>query len=96
MNQTTVQMLIFWVVIIVVFYLLLFLPEKKKQKKFDKMVHDLKVGDEIITRGGIYGRISNLQDDYMIIESGLEKTKIKVTRNSVSSVIESKPEEEKQ
>ena len=32
----------------------------------------------------------------MIIESGLEKTKIKVTRNSVSSVIESKPEEEKQ
>ena len=60
MNQTTVQMLIFWVVIIVVFYLLLFLPEKKKQKKFDKMVHDLKVGDEIITRGGIYGRISNL------------------------------------
>jgi preprotein translocase subunit YajC len=82
-----------WILLIVVFYLLLFLPEQRKNKKFKAMVSSLKVGDEILTRGGIYGKIINLQDDYMVIESGAEKTRLKVLRNAVGSIVSSKEEE---
>lgn len=79
-----------WVAVLVVFYLLLILPEQKKQKKFKAMVDALGVGDEILTRSGIYGKIVNLKDDYMIIESGAEKTRLKMARVSVASVTSSK------
>lgn len=84
--QQALTALIPWIAVLAVFYLLIIMPEQKKQKKFKSMVDSLKVGDEIITRGGIYGKVVNLKDDYMIIESGAEKTKLKITRSSVSSV----------
>lgn len=84
-----------WILVFVVFYLLLILPEQRKQKKFRSMVDALKVGDEILTRGGIFGRIVNLQDDYMVIESGAEKTRLKITRSAVSSVIKTETTEAK-
>lgn len=92
-QQAAWMQIVLWVVVLGVFYLMLILPEQKKQKKFNAMVNELKTGDEIITRGGIYGRIVNIQDDYMVIESGVEKTRIKLTRNAVGSVISSKEEE---
>ena len=92
-QQAAWMQIILWVVILGVFYLMLILPEKKKQKKFSAMVDALKTGDEIITRGGIYGRIVNIQDDYMVIESGAEKTRLKLIRSAVGSVVSSKEEE---
>lgn len=83
-----------WVVLIVVFYLLMFLPEQRKQKKFKAMVNSLKIGDEVLTRGGIYGKIVNIKDEYMVIESGAEKTRIKMTKNAISSVLNSVEENE--
>lgn len=93
MTNQFLSQIIPWIVLIVVFYLLLFLPEQKKNKKFKAMVNSLKVGDEILTRGGISGKIVNLKEDYMVIESGAEKTRIKLLRNAVSSVVNSKEEE---
>jgi preprotein translocase subunit YajC len=84
--------LIPWVAVLVVFYLLLILPEQRKQKKFKALVDSLKVGDEVLTRSGIYGKLVNLKDDYMIIESGAEKTRIKMSRSAVSSVVNAKEE----
>lgn len=93
MNSNFLTTLLPWILVFVVFYLLLILPEQKKQKKFKAMVDSLKAGDEILTRGGIFGKIVNLQDDYMVIESGAEKTRLKVTRSAVSSVIKSQVSE---
>jgi preprotein translocase subunit YajC len=84
--------LIPWVAVLAVFYLLLILPERKKQKKFKAMVDALKVGDEIITRGGICGRIANIKDEFVVIESGAEKTKIKITKSAVGSLANSTEE----
>lgn len=81
-----------WVAVLAVFYLLLIMPEQRKQKKFKAMVEALKVGDEVLTRGGIFGKIANLKEDYIIIESGAEKTKLKMTKSSVSSIVNSKEE----
>lgn len=84
-----------WIVVLAIFYLLLILPEQRKQKKFKAMVNALKVGDEMITRGGIYGKIVNIQDDFMIIESGAEKTRLKMSRGAIASVVTAKEEEAK-
>lgn len=86
------QALVPWLAVLVVFYLLLIMPEQKKQKKFKAMVEALKVGDEIITRGGIYGKIVNLQEAYLIIESGAEKTRLKITKTAVGSLVNSESE----
>ncbi|HBM81968.1 MAG: preprotein translocase subunit YajC [Clostridiales bacterium] len=94
MNQT-LQLLVPWLLVLVVFYLFLILPEQRKQKKFKAMVNELKVGDEILTRGGIHGKIVNIKDEYMVIESGAEKTRIKMLKSALSSVLSSKEDNEK-
>jgi len=84
------QNLIPWIAVLAVFYFLLIMPEQRKQKKFKTMVESLKSGDDVMTRSGIYGKIVNLKDDYMIIESGAEKTRLKMARGAVSSIVSSK------
>ena len=75
------------ILIIVVFYLMLFLPEKKRKKKYDEMLSGLKVNDEIMTRGGIIGKIVSLDDDNLVLETSSDRTKIKLTKNSVANKI---------
>jgi len=88
--QQLLASLLPWIAVLVVFYLLLILPEQKKQKKFKAMVNSLSVGDEILTRSGIYGKIVNIKDDYMIVESGAEKTRLKMAKVAVATVMNSK------
>ena len=94
MQQLLLQLLP-WIAVLVVFYLLLIMPEQRKQKKFKSMVDSLQVGDEILTRSGIFGKIVNIKDDYMIIESGAEKTRLKMTKAALASVTNSNAVEQK-
>ena len=50
-------------------YFLLILPEKKRTKKYNEMLTALEKNDEIVTRGGIMGKIIIVEDDYVIIET---------------------------
>lgn len=84
-----------WIIVLAIFYLLLILPEQRKQKKFKAMVESLKTGDEILSRGGIYGKIVNIQDDFMIVESGAEKTRLKMSKGAIGSVVTPKEIEAK-
>ena len=68
-------------------YLLLILPEKKRTKKYNAMLSELKVNDEIITRGGLVGKIITLEDEYMVIQSGPDRTRFKMLKTSVSQKI---------
>ncbi|HJB25790.1 MAG TPA: preprotein translocase subunit YajC [Firmicutes bacterium] len=68
---------------IVVFYFLLIRPQKKKEKEIQKMRSDLQVGDEIVTTGGIIGRVVSLRDDTVVIETGTDRSKIRIARWSV-------------
>jgi len=69
------------------FYLIIFVPESKRKKKFAAMLNNLKVNDEVMTRGGILGKIVNIQDNFIIIQTGPDRTKIKIDKNGISSVI---------
>ncbi len=78
--------LIMLVVLFAVFYFLLIRPQTKRVKEHKQMVESLAKGDEIITGGGILGKIINLGDNYVTIEIA-PNTQIKVQRQSVSTVI---------
>ena len=67
------------ILMLVVFYLVLIIPEKKRKKKYDDMINGLKINDDIVTRGGIMGRLVNIQEDYVIVESGPDKARFKLT-----------------
>lgn len=75
-----------YVVIFGVFYFLVIRPQRKKDKETKAMLNSLKVGDEILTIGGIYGKIINIKDDILTIEVGADKTKLKIARWAVRNI----------
>lgn len=81
------QGLIFPIAILVIFYFMLIRPQKKKEQQVKEMRDNLRVGDEIITIGGIYGKIIKAKEDIITIEVGASKTKLDMTRWSVGSVV---------
>lgn len=72
------------ILIFVVFYFMLIRPQKKKEKEIQQMRSSLEVGDEIITSGGIIGRVVSLKDDSLVIETGSDRSKIRITRYAVA------------
>ena len=72
-----------------VFYLVIFIPENKRKKKYAALLNNLKVNDEVMTKGGIIGKIINVQDDHFILESGPDRARIKFSKNGVSTVLNS-------
>ncbi|MGI9220656.1 MAG: preprotein translocase subunit YajC [Woeseiaceae bacterium] len=79
-------MLLPMVVIFAAFYFLLIRPQQKKQKAHTALVSALKEGDEILTAGGILGKISAVSDHYVTVEIA-EGTEIKMQRSSVAQVV---------
>ncbi|TYP48709.1 protein translocase subunit yajC [Thermosediminibacter litoriperuensis] len=74
------------ILIFAIFYFLIIRPQQKREKERRNMLNSLQEGDEIITIGGIFGRILNIKDDVVTLEVG-DKVKIKVTRSAIGNVI---------
>ena len=74
--------IIFLVLIFAAMYFLMIRPQRKRQKEHQRLMEDLKRGDDVITAGGIYGVIENINEDTIVlkIESG---GTIRVARSSV-------------
>lgn len=89
MTPQQVQGLIIPIGFLVIFYLFAIRPQKKKEKEIRSMRDSLKVGDEVITIGGIYGKILLAKEDKLTLEVGNTKTRLDVTRWAVGSVISS-------
>ena len=73
------------VLVIVIMYFMLIRPQKKKEKETAKMRNNLQVGDEIVTAGGIVGRVVSLREDTLLIETGSNNTKIRIKRWAIQS-----------
>lgn len=78
--SSAIVMVIYLVVIFGAMYFLLIRPQRKKQKEEKKMRENLQVGDEIVTIGGIYGRVISLKEDTIVIESNSDHSKLTVAR----------------
>ena len=61
-------------------YLFIIRPQKKKEKAEKLMRENLQVGDEILTIGGIYGRVISLKEDSIVIESKSDHSKLTIAR----------------
>lgn len=72
-------------VIIVVFYFILIRPQKKKERAEVQMRKNVQVGDEVVTAGGIVGIVFSIKDDTIVIETGGDRSKIRVKRWAISS-----------
>ena len=68
------------VVMVAILYFFMIRPQRKRDKEVTEMRDSLEVGDEVITRGGIIGRVVNLKEDTVMIETGSDRTKIRVSR----------------
>ena len=68
------------IIFIVLFYFLLIRPQRKRDKAEREMRNSIEVGDEISTIGGFIGRVVNIKDDVLIIESSNDRTKLKIYR----------------
>lgn len=77
------QMIIFIVLIIVVFYFFMIRPQQKKQKQMQDFRESLKRGDQIVTIGGIHGKIVDIQENTFTIEVE-DGVKIKIDKAAVA------------
>lgn len=80
---SSAMMWIYFGVIIVVMYFLMIRPQRKRTKEEQQMRDNIQIGDEITTIGGIMGRVVTVKEDSLIIESGADRNKIKITRTAV-------------
>ena len=88
-----VQLAFPFVLMIGMFYLVVFLPESKRKKKYNSMLNDLKVNDEVMTRGGIIGKVTSIQEDHILLQTGPDRARLKVSKNGIANVLtESKTE----
>ena len=70
-----------WIAVMLgVMYFIMIRPQRKKQKEEKLMRENLQVGDEVLTIGGIYGRVISLKEDSMIIESKSDHSKLTIAR----------------
>jgi len=74
------------IVIFVVFYFLLIRPQTKRAKEHKQLVEKLAVGDEVITNGGLLGRITHVGDSFVTVELA-DNVKIKLQKHAVASVV---------
>lgn len=78
--------LVMIVLMIGVFYFFMIRPQMKKQKELKKFREGLKAGDKIVTIGGIHGKILEISENTVLIQS--EGTKLRVEKAAVSSAME--------
>ncbi len=77
-----------WIMIVAMLAIMYFLtirPQRKRQKEEQTMRDNIQVGDEITTIGGIMGRVVTVKEDALIIETGADKNKLKISRWAVST-----------
>ena len=74
------------ILIFVIFYFFLIRPQQKKVKQHKSMVASLKRGDEVITSGGVYGKIEKVYDDDKIDLSISENVTIQVVKSTIQSL----------
>ena len=71
---------------LVLLYFMIYRPQKKQEKKDAAMRAALEIGDQVVTIGGIVGRVVAIKDDTFVLETGSDRVKIRFTTNAISSV----------
>ena len=84
-QSSPVSMIVMMVVLFAVMYFLMIRPQKKRQKEEQEMRSPLEIGDEIVTIGGIVGRVVTIRENDLVIETGSDRNKMKIERWAVNT-----------
>ena len=88
------SMIIMIVAMFAIFYFLIIRPENKKKKKAEEMRSSLSVGDEITTIGGIVGKIVQVTEDTITIETSEDRVRVQIKKWAVSTTAKMEAAEE--
>ena len=72
------------IVVLIVFYTILWVPQRRRNKRHTKMIDDLKIGNNVVTDSGIYGRIVSLDDNTVTLV--LKKGELVVSKNKIDGL----------
>ena len=84
--QQSVANILLLVVFIGMIYFLMIRPQRKKDKEDREMRASLKVGDEVITIGGVVGKVTKITEKTVVVETGSAKNKIEFLKTAIASV----------
>lgn len=87
---------IVYVVIIALMYFVMIRPNKKKQQKEEQMRNSVETGNEILTFGGIYGKVVAVKEDSFVIETGPDRTKMRIAKWAIQQNLSAKEPEPKE
>lgn len=82
----TITSLVPLILIFVIMYFLILRPQQKRMKDHRNMVSELKRGDQVVTQGGIIGKITDVKDDEVTVEIA-QGVKIRVVRATIAQVV---------
>lgn len=85
-GQSVLPSLLLPIVLIAVFYFLLIRPQQRKQKEHRQMVDALSNGDEIVTGGGVLGKVSDVGEQFVTVEIA-DNVKIKIQKQTIAAVL---------
>ena len=83
----SLSFILMMVALFAIVYFMMIAPQQKKQKKINSFRASLKNGDKVMTAGGIYGRIREVKDNYVLLEIDSNVT-IKIDKNSIYQSME--------
>ena len=72
--------------LVVLFYFFLIRPQSKRQKEHRQMVNELQKGEEVITSGGILGKVTNVNDDFVTLEIA-NNVSLNVQKNAIQTIM---------
>ncbi|MGL4772452.1 MAG: preprotein translocase subunit YajC [Clostridium sp.] len=70
-----------------VFYFMLIVPEKKRKKNYESMIEGLALNDEVMTRGGIVGKIVSMDGEYFVLENGPDRVRMKFVKSAIANKV---------
>ena len=69
------------ITVFLLFYLILYIPQRRRQKKHKSYIESLKIGDDVVTESGIYGRVTNIKEESVILV--LKKGEIEILKSKL-------------
>jgi preprotein translocase subunit YajC len=85
-GPSPVGMLLPIIGMLLIFYFLMIRPQQKRQKEVQKMLSAIKKGDRVVTASGMYGTVSGVRDDVLVLQIA-DNVKVEMVKNAITSVV---------
>lgn len=85
MTQSNMSLVLYFVVFFGIMYFLMIRPQQKQAKKRQALLSGIRVRDQIITTGGLYGKITKVKDDSVIVQIA-DKIEVEVAKSGIATV----------